>query len=301
MTQLGDSLVIEGYRLACVHDGEGPPILFVHGSMSDHRTWTGQLAHFGLNWRATAYSRRYHWPNEPVGPHDDYAMDQQVSDLAAVVSQLGIAPARLVGHSYGGFLCLLLAMRHPELVRSMVLAEPPVIPLAIGAPPNPVRLLTTLITRPRLGFATIGFASTGLFPATAAIRSGDRERVVSVFGKAVLGPASFHALREERLRRIKDNLIAAEFLGSGFAPLDQQVVRQVRQPVLLLVGEHSPGLFWHLSKRLNELLPSSRLQTISCASHIAHEDNPTAFNSTIEHFLHDVDNLSSSHTAQSGA
>ena len=47
-----------------------------------------------------------------------------VDDLAVIIRMLKIAPAHLVGHSYRGAIAYHLALRHPELVRTLVLAEP---------------------------------------------------------------------------------------------------------------------------------------------------------------------------------
>ncbi len=54
-------------------------------------------------------------------------MDEHVHDLEAFLHLLGAAPAHLVGHSYGALVSLLLAVQAPQLVGSLVLAEPPAI------------------------------------------------------------------------------------------------------------------------------------------------------------------------------
>lgn len=73
-----------------------------------------------------AYSRRYHWPNLPPGKDADASVERQAGDLAAIIQAMGIAPAHTVGHSYGGAVALDLTLRPPELVRTLVLAEPAV-------------------------------------------------------------------------------------------------------------------------------------------------------------------------------
>ncbi len=51
----------------------------------------------------------------------------EAADLAVLLKALGAYPAHVVGHSYGAYTALILAMKHPELVRSLVLAEPPLL------------------------------------------------------------------------------------------------------------------------------------------------------------------------------
>ena len=62
-------------------------------------------------------------------------LSDHVADLRALITQLKATPAHLVGNSYGAYVALALAMDHPELVRGLALAEPPVWPLL---PPKPV-------------------------------------------------------------------------------------------------------------------------------------------------------------------
>lgn len=278
-------LNIDGYRFAYVERGAGDPILFVHGSVSDCRTWREQLETFGARFRAIAYSRRYHWPNAPIASGADYAMDRQLADLAAVIETLDIAPARLVGHSYGAYLCLLLAIRRPELVQSLVLAEPPVVPLFISNPPKPAELVRLLATRPRAALAVVKFGARGLASASKAFRAGRHEDGLRIFGSTVLGTEQFATLSDARLDQVRANLIPAEFLGSGFTTLEDARVRRIDKPALLMTGARSPVLFHHLCNRLGELLPDGRHVDIAEASHILHEDNAPAFDQAVMTFL----------------
>lgn len=95
------SIDIKGTRLECLEDGSGDPLVLVHGSASDYRTWDCQRRAFSERFRTLAYSRRYHWPNEPICDGADYSMVEHVDDLQALLGALDAAPAHLVGHSYG--------------------------------------------------------------------------------------------------------------------------------------------------------------------------------------------------------
>lgn len=265
--------------------GTGEPVVLVHGSASDWRTWQSQLDAFGEHFRTIAYSRRYHWPNEPIPAGRDYAMQEHVDDLQALLPAFDAAPAHLVGHSYGGFVCLLLALREPRLVRSLVLAEPPVVTLFVSDPPTSSELLRLSVRRPRTALAIVKFGAKGIRPATAAARKGDMETAMRVFGKAVLGEEFLQRLPETRLEQIRANAIKEEFLGSGFAPIDDARLRTLDVPVLLITGKRSPALFHRIVDRLEELLPRTERTEISDASHIMHEDNAAAYNAAVLSFL----------------
>jgi pimeloyl-ACP methyl ester carboxylesterase len=101
------TLKINGTSLEYAEYGEGEPLVLVHGSASDYRTWHKQQEEFAHRYRVITYSRRYHWPNEQIPEDAGYSMLEHVDDLQALIQELGAAPAHLVGHSYGAFLCLL--------------------------------------------------------------------------------------------------------------------------------------------------------------------------------------------------
>jgi pimeloyl-ACP methyl ester carboxylesterase len=280
-------LSINGSALEYDETGRGEPLVLVHGSASDYRTWHLQQEAFAKRFRVICFSRRYHWPNDPIPNGTDYSMDQHVADLGTLVRSLDAAPAHLVGHSYGGFLCLLLAIREPSLVRSLVLGEPPVITLFVSSTPKPLELLWLLATRPRTAAAIIKFGARGVAPAKKAFQRGDMKTGIRVFGDAVFGPGGYDRLSEPRKAQVHQNLanISAEILGSGFASLDAEEVQQLEAPALLVTGERSTSLFRRLTDRLEELLPGAARIEIPAASHMMHEDNAPAYNAAVLSFL----------------
>jgi pimeloyl-ACP methyl ester carboxylesterase len=212
-------------------------------------------------------------------------MAEHVADLRAVLHALDAAPAHLVGHSYGAFVCLLLAQQEPHLVQTLVLSEPPVITLFVSNTPKPLELLKLLATRPRTAAAIIKLGATGLGPATAAAERGDVEEALRLSGTAILGRSAYAGLSEDRKEQALINTIPAELTGSGFLPLQAAQLRGVTAPTLLLTGQASPRVFHHLADRLEELLPRTERTSVPDASHIMHEDNAPAYNASVLSFL----------------
>ena len=279
---------VRGTTLFYTERGEGEPVVFVHGSISDYRTWGHQLDPIGQRYRAIAYSRRYHWPNAPVAPDGTSDMDTAVEDLAALLRALDAAPAHLVGNSFGAYTSLVLARRHPELVRSLVLEEPPVIPLVIGQPPRPSRILASLVRRPRVTLDVLSFGANVIGPATALYARGEDQAALLRFVYGVLGREAYEALPEARREQMRANMSshAAEFRAhGGFSTLTADDVRRVEVPTLLLTGERSPRFLVRLSGLLEHLLPHCSVMTIPSASHAMHEENPAATNEAILSFL----------------
>ena len=84
---------VNGTTLADCEQGEGEPVVFVHGGLGDLRIWQPQLPAVGSAYRAITYSRRFARPNEEISPGAEDPWLAHVDDLAAFVRELGAAPA----------------------------------------------------------------------------------------------------------------------------------------------------------------------------------------------------------------
>lgn len=281
------TVFVRGASLAYRERGHGEPVVLVHGSASDMRTWSHQLPALSASYRAVAYSRRYARPNEDIPPGADDPMDAHVEDLLAFMKEIDAFPAHLVGHSWGAFICLLAAIARPEAVRSLVLMEPPVLSLFVSTPPRPGELFKTLLHRPRTALAIVKFGATAVAPAQKAYRRGDDGRGFEIFGRGVLGKKAFEQLSPARRKQSWENRATdkAQLLGEGFPPLEDDDVRGVRKPVLLMHGQKSPTIFHLLADRLEDLLPNVERLEVPRASHVVHEDNPRAVNEAVLAFL----------------
>src|SRR6266540_3860416 len=157
---------VNGVDLAYVEQGQGEPVLFIHGGVGDYRAWDQQMDAFGAGYRAIALSCRGYWPNPKLRPDESITLDTFVDDLAKFVQALDAGPVHLVGHSSpGGFGSLRLASRHPEFLRTLVLLEPPAFPLlGVSIPPRPAQVIKLLIRHPRAGIGFIKFGAKGCAP-----------------------------------------------------------------------------------------------------------------------------------------
>ena len=116
---------VNGYRLAHVEAGTRlPALLLIHGSMSDYRSWLNQMDAFGARHRTLAVSLRHCYPERWDGVGNDFNVEQHADDLAALIEELDVGAVHVVGHSRGGAVALQLALQRPELVRTLVLADP---------------------------------------------------------------------------------------------------------------------------------------------------------------------------------
>jgi pimeloyl-ACP methyl ester carboxylesterase len=278
---------VNGATLAYREQGEGEPVVFVHGSADDLRSWDQQLPAIGASYRAIAYSRRYARPNEDIAPGVDDQTLPHVDDLVAFLRVMRAAPAHLVGHSWGGLISLVAAIRHPELVRSLVLQEPPVLSLVMSVPPRPRELLRLLVRRPGTAFVILRFAAKTWTPTQKAFRRGDDEAAMQTFACGLLGKETYERLPPGRKQQAFENVraVRAQVLGAGFPPLNEDDVRGVQAPTLLMTGERSPPYLPRLTDRLQQLLPNAERAKIAAASHLMNEENPGAVNDAILGFF----------------
>ncbi|MFN2526780.1 MAG: alpha/beta fold hydrolase [Actinomycetota bacterium] len=279
---------VRGVQLAYVEEGSGTTVIFVHGGISDFTIWKHQVPEFARGYRAVAYSRRFAWPNEEIPDGTDDQMLPHAEDLIALIEQLDAGPAHLVGNSWGAFICLFVALRRPDLVRTLTLEEPPVLPLFLSTPPRPQQLLKVLLTKPATGTALVGMIAKGMIPATIALKRGKVEESIRIFATRVaLGGDSYDALPEEMKEHmlLNSKTHAAQFLGAGFPEFTDRDARSIKHPTLLVYGERSPNGLRKLSDRLKELLPNVETVEIPNASHVMHYENPDATNAAILDFL----------------
>jgi long-chain acyl-CoA synthetase len=95
-------------------------ILFVHGYAGCAETWEYQINHFAAQFRVVVPDMRGHGQSD--APFSRYTMDEMVADLHAIVEALNL-PERfiLIGHSFGGAVCVEYANAHPERLDKLVL------------------------------------------------------------------------------------------------------------------------------------------------------------------------------------
>ncbi len=278
---------VNGLSIDYRESGSGDPVVLLHGALSDHRIWSVHREALGSSYRTIAYSSRYHGESSVAPPDDPHAVSDQVDDLIALLGELDAAPAHLVGNSFGGLICILAALREPDLVRSLVLLEPLTLPFLTGVPPNPIRLLRLGARHPTTALAIMLFGARGLGPTQAAFKRGDLEHGLACFTRAVLGAHGVEGMPPDRREQARDNLeiFATQLTRGTFPVVTRDDVRALAKPTLILNGDQSPKVMWHMSDRLHDLLKHAERVTISQASHDMHVDNPSDVTAAILEFL----------------
>ncbi len=262
-------MTIEVVKLKYVDQGKGEPVVFVHGSVSDHRVWEDQReAVVAAGYRYIALDLRYHGDTPWTDDGAKYSMATQVSDLTAFIKQLDVGPVHVVGWSSGSNFAIGLGVLHPELVRSLFLYEP---------------ALSSVVSDPE-DLETFNKDGENFGPVFAAAQEGDLQKSARLLIDWVNDqPGTFDALPAWRRDVILDNSRSwgPNLMGAADLPITCDQLGQIKVPVTVAKGEQSRPNFAILAKTTNKCISGSQLVTIPKARHLAPGENPSAFNKAV--------------------
>ena len=122
--QVHRDLTASGARLRVVEQGEGDPILLLHGMFMDHSTWSGVMHRLENDFRLIAPDLPGFGESEKPPPRRfSYGVEALAGTIADLFGALRLGRAAVVGHDLGGAVALTLGVRHPELVSRLVLVS----------------------------------------------------------------------------------------------------------------------------------------------------------------------------------
>ena len=258
---------LPGGHLAYVEQGSGRPVVLLHGGALDHRMWAPQLDHLGDRHRVVAVDARGHGRSStPTAPF------RHADDLAALLEQLGIAHATLVGLSMGGGTAVDTAVEYPGLVDALVIS-------GVGTSDPDFRdpwVLEIFRTWQRTQEA--GDAA-GWLDAFMLFAPGPHRTLSDV------DPGVTSALRG----MAEDTLAAHIREGHVVLPSPVPGVRSralgITAPTLALVGGLDADDHIRMARELADALPHGRTRTIDGTAHYPNLEKPGDFNKALDAFL----------------
>jgi pimeloyl-ACP methyl ester carboxylesterase len=262
LLQKTGKITVNGLTINYIEAGEGPTAILIHGSVSDYREWTKLIDPLSQHYHVIAYSRRYHSPNPSPGPDADASLDQQVSDLFEILKAMSINSAHIVGHSYGGAIALGFTLRHPEMVRSLVLAEPAVSGVMSKTPANDSMLKESQALRAQMS---------EVFP------KGDAEQIVKTYA-AHVAPGDFEKATPDERKMLLENVSAFQLdFTSQRRPFTCEDAQKITVPVLVLAGDHSPMGLQRIAETTAQCIKGAKFVKIPQATHWMQLDQPQVF------------------------
>lgn len=115
-------VVVDGLRIAFRRTGSGPPVLLLHGALSDSRDWRRQLDAFAAEFTVIAWDAPGCGESDDL-PSPDYGLDDLIDTLAGFIRALRLGRPHVLGLSLGSILAIALYGRYPMSARSLILAS----------------------------------------------------------------------------------------------------------------------------------------------------------------------------------
>ena len=270
-----DYVPIQGGRLYFEVNGEGQPLVLVHAGFLDSRMWDREFELFAKNFRVVRYDvRGFGGSSRPTEKFSDS------NDLYALLKHLSIERAHFVGVSNGGRIGLDFAVEHPDMVDSLVLVGTGVRGYEV-ADPEEEKTWDEFDAKMK----PIEDAQQR---AVKENRLEDAVRIdVDLWAVASTGWA-----RERVLEIAMDNAHAQAEppwrLQVSPQPPAFKRVSVIKAPTLLIVGEKDVLSSHLIGKRLNSVMPGSKMVLLKGADHIANMSQPDMFDRTVLDFLDSI-------------
>jgi len=264
---------VNGTDLAYLDVGKGEPLVLVHGTSADYRTWLGELEPLSKQYRVIAYSRRYHFPNKGGGDGRNYSEALHERDLAALIETLGLGKVTLIGHSSGASIATRVAIDYPELVRSLVLAEPTFSQLMVGTKHE-----EQFDSEWRLVFARAQQSLANDFPDLG----------LTAVAEWAFGEEALQSMSKTVKKRLMDNASALKLQmlsNTRSAPISRDTIKGLSCRILYVEGARSP---WHAHAMGDEFvkcLPATQRIVMKGVSHGMVWDDARGFSKAVIEFL----------------
>ena len=251
--------VINGIRIYSESHGEGVPVVLVHGSWGDHHNWDAVVPGLARTFRTLTYDRRGHSQSERLASQG--SIEEDVADLALLITAQRVAPAHIVGNSFGASIVLRLAVARPDLFASLTVHEPPFVGLLGNDPGLPA-------------------VQQRIEAVIATLQSGRTELGAQQFVETVaLGPAMWEKLPPQMRQTFVFNAPTwlDEMNEQDAFWLDLGRLAAFDRPALISGGDQSPPFFGTILDQIGEALPHARRRTFNGAGHAPHLTHPDDF------------------------
>jgi pimeloyl-ACP methyl ester carboxylesterase len=254
----GDMIDVAGWRLHVRDSGpkNAPAVILLHGFGASLHTWEPWAQALARGHRVI----RFDLPGSGLSapdPNGDYTDARSLRLIVALMDQLGVARASVIGNSIGGRIAWTFAARHPERVEKLVLVSPD-------------------------GFASPGFVY-GKAPEVPAALKLMRYVLPEPLLRMNLKPAYADpaVLTDALSRRYHALMLAPGAREAMLARMQQTVLvdplpllRSIRAPTLLVWGEADAMIPFANSADYLGAIPGARLVPIAGAGHLPHEEAP---------------------------
>ena len=244
--------------------GRRPPVLFVQGLGAEKNSWNLQRAALALRWRTVALDNRGAGRSDK--PDGTYDLEQMADDAIAVLDDAGIESAHVVGLSMGGAISQIIALKHPNRVRSLTL-------VATACRNHEWR--EELLQSWADVAATEGMGAVGREAARWMIGPRSFRRLLPAI--AWMGPLQLFNPAGAFVSQVRAILRTTDQL--------QAELSNIACPVMVVVGNQDVLTPRGDAEEIASLIPTAELVIISGGAHGLHIEHAVTFNRILLEFL----------------
>ncbi len=258
---------IHGATISYEEHGAGPEtIVFAHGFLWSGSIFENQVKAFRDRYRCIAFDFRGQGRSEVTS--SGYDIDTLTEDVAALIESLQCAPCHFAGLSMGGFVGLRLAIRRPDIIRSLMLLETSAEP-EIEEHVGRYRLMSFIARW--LGIRVVANRVMPIMFGEKFLRDPARAQLRKVLRQRII------ANNRVGITRTIDAIIKRE----GIA--DQ--LHMISVPTLIVVGDQDVATPPEKAEQMHARIRGSELVVIPDAGHTSIVEEPEAVNAAMEGFL----------------
>lgn len=242
----------------------GPPVLFAHSLMCDHRMWDAAVSKLGDKYKLIRYDARGHGSTMATEP--PYSIDTLAKDASGLLDALEIPKAHFVGLSIGGMVGQRLGIDYGEKIKSLVLAN-------------------TSSTRAAPGVWDQRMAAVKKDGIESLVEPTINRWFTQEFIKK--NPPGL-----ETIRSAMRNTSLNGYLGCGAAVRDMDnggKLGLINAPTLVISAAHDAGTTAEHGKALADGIAGSKFLLIEDASHLSAVEQPDIFYAAVREFLDGVE------------
>ena len=259
------TIKIRDVKIYYEREGAGAPLLFISGLGGDHQVWAPVVERLKDRYGCIRFDNR--GIGQSSRPRSGYAIPDQTQDVRGLLDALSVSQVHIVGQSMGGMIAQNIALQRPRLVRSLVLLASSA---AMDSRSNHFIRSRTVMQRRMTGYE--------YFQAI----------VPWFFGPEMLSKPGFV---ESWARRAADHphpqsINAFSQLANGIAKFDGRAqLKDIRQPTLVMVGEHDILTPPYMSRVLAEGIQGAELVVFPGLGHMCILEDTNAVIKQIATFL----------------
>jgi 3-oxoadipate enol-lactonase len=251
--------------------GNGPPLVLVQGLGYAVWAWREQIPAFSRRRRTIAFDNR--GAGRSFKPRGPYSIELLADDAATVLRAHADEPAHVLGISMGGYVAQTLALRHPELVRSLVLGMTSAGgPAAVPVPESTLSVWLEHAGKPPEEYAR-ATAWLSFAPGWTDEQPDEYEEILRARLEYPTPPEAWRAQYDA----------CNAFVERG-AP-----VEEIRVPTLVVHGDADRVVPVENGRLLARRIPGARLVELRGRGHLAFLEGPEEFNAAVESFLDEVE------------